>query len=282
MIGRTPHQPDAGLLASVRDKVVLVTGAAGSIGSEICRQVMAQQPRKLFMLDACEFSLFNLARELPHAVPVLGDVTHREDVIAALEDHKVDIVYHVAAYKHVTLCEQNPIPARRVNVQGTDTIVGLAKAFGVKKLVLVSTDKAVNPTCHMGRTKRRAEEITRRAGYSVVRFGNVWDSSGSVGPIFREQIARGERVTITDPNATRYFMSIVEAAQLVIQAGAFERAGTYILHMGQPINIMKLALSMGATRFEFIGLRPGEKLHEELCASTVSSTPHRGISREDE
>lgn len=281
MIGRTPHQPDPQLLASVRDRVVLVTGAAGSIGSEICRQVLAQQPRKLIMLDVCEYSLFNLARELPHATPVLGDVTHREDVIAALEGNKVDVVYHVAAYKHVTLCEQNPVPARRVNVQGTDTIVGLAKAFGVKKLVLVSTDKAVNPTCHMGRTKRRAEEITRHAGYSVVRFGNVWGSSGSIAEIFAEQLRRGARVTITHPEATRYFMSIVEAAQLVVQATAFD-PGTYLLDMGRPLSVMKLALNMGATKFEFIGLRPGEKLHEELSDKLVSSTAHRCILREAE
>lgn len=251
----------------LKDKVVLVTGAGGSIGSELCRQIMRQEPRQLILFDNSELGLFNIERELAAAnvVAALGDVALGDDV-----DHwmpGVDVVFHAAAYKHVTLCENNPVAARRVNVYGTRMVVMYAAGYGIRTLVLVSTDKAVRPTCVMGRTKQRAEKIVRDANYTVVRLGNVRGSSGSVLPLWKEQIAKGEAVTITDPGATRYFISAIIAADSIIAAAAFG-PGTFVPEMGAPVRLGVLACLHGAMNFKVIGLRPGEKKHEELFTGT--------------
>ncbi len=265
-------------MSFLKDKVVLVTGAGGSIGSEICRQIsLLREPKKLILFDNCELNLFKIDRELsaPNVVPVLGDVSCIDDTAEAFA-HGVDVVYHAAAYKHVTLCEKNPVPARHVNVRGTARIVGWAKAFRVPRLVLVSTDKAVRPSCVMGETKQEAEKIVRDAGYTVIRLGNVRGSSGSVLTLWREQIAKGEPVTITDPYATRYFISVGQAAEHIIAAATYG-PGTFVPEMGEPVSLGKLALQMGAKNFNVIGLRPGEKMHEELSNGPLYRTDHPGV-----
>lgn len=255
-------------MSHLSGKTVLVTGAGGSIGSELCRQILRQSPSKLILFDNSELALYNIDRELDALVygtklmPILGDITDGGDLDAAFGD-SIDVVFHAAAYKHVTLCEKNPTAAYRVNVDGTRLLVAIAKAWEVPTFVLVSTDKAVRPMCVMGKTKKLAEDSVREAGYTVVRLGNVMGSSGSVLPLWKEQIAAGKPVTITHPDATRYFISSIEAAEHIINAAAFE-PGTYVPSMGAPVSLQALARQLGAREFDYIGLRPGEKMHEEL------------------
>lgn len=262
-------------------KTVLVTGAGGSIGSEICRQVAKHKPKRIVLFDNSELALYNIDRELStlaSVTPVLGDVTHLADVCEVFE-RSIDVVYHTAAYKHVTMAQKNPRVAERVNVRGTRTLVRLARETKVLAFVLVSTDKAVNPSCVMGATKAEAESIVRDAGYTVVRFGNVSNSSGSVLPLFEEQMKAGGPLTVTHPSVTRYFMSIKQAATLAITAGQFP-PGTYVLDMGEPVRIDDLARAMVAgtgVEVKYIGLRPGEKMHEELFRHGARKTDHPGI-----
>ena len=264
-----------------KGKIVLVTGAGGSVGSEICRQVAAQEPARILLFDNSELALYNIDRELSHVAPVtpiLGDVSQLADVCEVFE-RKIDVVYHAAAYKHVTMVQKNQRVAERVNVRGTALLTRHARATGVPAFVLVSTDKAVNPSCTMGATKAQAEDITRAAGYTVVRFGNVRDSSGSVLPLFKEQLARGGPLTVTHPSATRYFMSIKQAANLAITTSAFP-PGTYVLDMGEPVRIDDIANGMVAgtdIKIRYIGLRPGEKMHEELFRGVPRKIDYPGI-----
>lgn len=263
----------------LKDKVVLVTGAGGSIGSELCRQILRHDPEVLILFDNSELALYNIERELAadNVVPALADLTGGGDVARWLPG--VDTVFHAAAYKHVTLCEKNPAAAERVNVHGTSILVGGALVHGVSRLVLVSTDKAVNPTSVMGATKQRAEETVRAAGYTVVRLGNIRGSSGSVLPLWREQVAAGEPVTITDPDATRYFISPARAADYIIEAAKLG-PGTFVPEMGTPQRLGSLALTYGAKNFNVIGLRPGEKKHEELFVGSPQITEHPYIYRD--
>jgi FlaA1/EpsC-like NDP-sugar epimerase len=259
-------------------KTVLVTGAGGSIGSEICRQVAAQKPARLLAFDNSEIALYNIDRELT-VTPILGDVSSYVDVQEIFCARNVDVVYHVAAYKHVTMVQKNPRVAERVNVRGTRLVASLARRYQVPSMVLVSTDKAVEPTCVMGETKRLAEDIVRAIGYTVVRFGNVTNSSGSVLPLFEEQLRAGGPLTVTHPSVTRYFMSIKQAAGLAITASAFP-PGTYVLDMGEPVKIDDLARAMVAgtdIKIKYIGLRPGEKMHEKLFRGFTRRTDHPGI-----
>ena len=286
--------------ALVRDRTVLVTGAAGSIGSELCRQVAAHQPRRLVLYDRHENGMFSLEIELrarfPEVdlVPVLGDILLRDQLASVFATEQPQLVFHAAAYKHVPLAERNVVEAVRNNVLGTRNVAEAAVTHGAEQFVLVSTDKAVRPTNVMGATKRLAEAVVqslsgRGCKLMAVRFGNVLGSSGSVVPIFREQIARGGPVTVTHPDVTRYFMTIPEAAQLILQAATGGAGGEiFLLEMGEPVRIVDLARHMIAlsgfdpdedVRIEFSGLRPGEKMHEELIADEeeVSPTGHDRI-----
>ncbi len=262
-------------------KTVLVTGAGGSIGSEICRQVAAQQPARILLFDNSELALYNIDRELAPIAPVtpiLGDVSYFKDVHQAFL-FDVDVVYHAAAYKHVTMVQKNPGIARRVNVDGARIVASTARCSGVQTLVLVSTDKAVNPSCVMGKTKASAEDVVRKLGYTIVRFGNVAGSSGSVLPLFEEQIAKGGPVTVTHKDATRYMMTVDNAVKLVLTAGELGQ-GTFVLNMGTPISIDSLARQMiGGKKIEieYIGLRPGEKMHEELFVGQPRKTAAPGV-----
>ena len=269
------------------DKVILVTGAGGSIGSEICRQVMQFTPKKLLLLGHGENSIYLIERELRQTfatkttkiIPVIADVQDRERMMAVMAEHQPEIVYHAAAHKHVPLMEANPRESVKNNVYGTKNVAEAAKAAGVAKFVMVSTDKANNPPNVMGATKRIAELIVTglnensQTKFSAVRFGNVLGSRGSVIPVFREQIAKGGPITITDFRMTRYFMTIPEASRLVIQSGALASGGEiFVLDMGEPVKIVDLAKNMiqlsGYTEDEIkiveSGIRPGEKLYEEL------------------
>ncbi len=267
-----------------KGKIVLVTGAGGSIGSEICRQVAAQRPMCIVLFDNSELALYNIDRELSTIVPiipVLGDILEFDDLEQVFDGQMIDTVYHTAAYKHVTMVQKNPRVAERVNVVGTRRLALAARRHSVGTFVLISTDKAVNPTCVMGKTKQRAEEIVRDVGFTVVRFGNVKGSSGSVIPLFKEQIARGGPVTVTHPSATRYFMSIEDAAKLVIDAGTLGK-GTFVLDMGAPVKISDLAHDMILADgrdigIKYIGLRPGEKMHEELYVGHQQPTTIEGV-----
>ncbi|MEO6410172.1 MAG: nucleoside-diphosphate sugar epimerase/dehydratase, partial [Burkholderiaceae bacterium] len=294
LLGRDPVPPQAQLFArNIVGKVVLVTGAGGSIGSELCRQIVSQRPRRLVLLDHAEFSLYALEHELRtrmHGVELhahLGSVVDEALLARLLREHAVQTVYHAAAYKHVPMLEDNVQQGIRNNVFGTLAVARAAVAAAVETCVLVSTDKAVRPTNVMGATKRAAELIFQAAAQrggptrlSMVRFGNVLGSSGSVVPLFKQQIHAGGPITITHPDIIRYFMLIPEAAQLVIQAGAMARGGeVFVLDMGEPVRIVELARSMirlagltekttdlpdGDIEIRYVGLRPGEKLFEEL------------------
>ena len=297
LLGRDAVQPNELLFArNILGKVVLVTGAGGSIGSELCRQIMAAQPRVLLLVEQSEYALYAIEGDLrklhpgqdgPEIVPLLASVRDRQRIAAILDAWRPDTIYHAAAYKHVPMVEKNVTEGVWNNVFGTYWTALAAKRAGVRNFVLISTDKAVRPTNVMGTTKRLAElslQALADAGgathFSMVRFGNVLGSSGSVVPLFRTQIARGGPVTITHPDVTRYFMTIPEAAQLVIQAGAMAEGGeVFILDMGEPVRIADLARKMielsGATVCDeenpagdipitVVGLRPGEKLYEEL------------------
>ncbi len=309
LLGRDPVQLDAaGLHKLLTGKTVLVTGAGGSIGSELCRQIMRFDPRTLVLFELSEFALYNMEQELAEKFPglnvvcLIGDVRDAARVDEVLGLHSPSVIFHAAAYKHVPLMEQhNAWQAVRNNVLGTWCVAQAAQRHGVSKFVLISTDKAVNPTNVMGASKRLAETVCQGlqlpspptplpggeggTRFVMVRFGNVLGSTGSVIPKFREQIARGGPITVTHPDITRYFMSIPEAAQLVLQAGLMGKGGEiFVLDMGEPVKIVDLAkdlirlsgLSEDEIKIEFTGLRPGEKLHEELLADNEHTlpTPH--------
>ncbi|MEQ8105120.1 nucleoside-diphosphate sugar epimerase/dehydratase [Enterococcus faecalis] len=271
----------------ITDKVILVTGAGGSIGSEICRQIIQFNPAKLLLLGHGENSIYLIDRELrthhqncpTEIVPIIADIQDREKINEIMEQYHPDIVYHAAAHKHVPLMEYNPKEAVKNNIFGTKNVAEAAKAAKVKNFVMVSTDKANNPPNVMGSTKRIAEMIVTGLNeesctkFSAVRFGNVLGSRGSVIPVFREQIAQGGPITVTDFRMTRYFMTIPEASRLVIQSGALAKGGEiFILDMSEPVKIVDLAKNMirlsgfGEDEIEIIetGIRPGEKLYEEL------------------
>jgi len=298
LLGREPVPPRADLLArDLAGQVVLVSGAGGSIGSELTRQIVAQQPRKLLLLEHNEYGLYAIHQELQalcaavapqvQLVPVLASVSNLERLQAVFTQYRPATVYHAAAYKHVPMVEDNPGEGVRNNVFGTLHMAQAAVAAGVHRFVLISTDKAVRPTNIMGATKRMAELVLQAYAqahpqtlFSMVRFGNVLGSSGSVVPLFRKQLADGGPLTVTHEEVTRYFMTIPEAAQLVLQAGAMGQGGdVFVLDMGQPIKIMDLARRMlhlsglsernaanphGDIEIAITGLRPGEKLYEEL------------------
>jgi FlaA1/EpsC-like NDP-sugar epimerase len=304
LLGRDPVQlDDSGLHRLLTGHVVMVTGAGGSIGSELCRQIARFEPAKLVLFEQSELALYAMEQELPQRFPglavvsVIGDVKNAAWVNAVMAEHRPAVVFHAAAYKHVPLMENgNAWEAVRNNVLGTQVVAAAAQAQGVEKFVMISTDKAVNPTNVMGATKRLAEmacqAMQQRTGgqptgtrFVSVRFGNVLGSSGSVIPKFQKQIEAGGPVTVTHPDITRYFMSIPEAAQLVLQAGLMGEGGEiFVLDMGEPVKIAELAKLMirlcGAdesrVRIEYTGLRPGEKLYEELLADDESTlpTPH--------
>lgn len=264
-----------------KDKVILVTGAGGSVGSELCRQLMRDNDLKtLILFDSSELALYNIEREVG-GVPVLGDVSNVHEISSVFEQYDIDIVFHTAAYKHVTLCEKNRAAAIRVNVLGTELLVSTAALYGVPRLLLISTDKAVRPTCTMGDTKRLAEQIVRRANYTTVRLGNVYGSSGSVVPLWKEQIYKGLSVTITHPDATRYFIFPMNAARYILDAAEMAVGGeTFVPDMGKPLNITNVARGLGAIDFKYTGLRPGEKLHEELFVGAKETTPHPFIFKD--
>lgn len=296
LLGRDPVIPNFILLAkNIQDKVVLVTGAGGSIGGELCRQIIAVGPRKLLLVEISEFALYAIHQELEeklagrdvHLVPLLASVQDEERMREIMSTWRPDTVYHAAAYKHVPLVEHNPAEGIKNNVLGTLTAAQAAARNGVADFVLISTDKAVRPTNIMGASKRMAEMVlqalaatTAGTKFTMVRFGNVLGSSGSVVPRFRQQIRDGGPITLTHPEITRYFMTIPEAAQLVIQAGAMAKGGdVFVLDMGEPVKIIDLARRMvelsglqvkddenpdGDIEIEITGLRPGEKLYEEL------------------
>ncbi len=292
-------------------KSIMVTGAGGSIGSELCRQFIKCGIRKLVLFEHSEFALYAVDRKLHDSakqagielIPVLGSVTDRVRVESAICVNNVQIVFHAAAYKHVPLVEINELTGLYNNVIGTRNVAKAARKFGVERFILISTDKAVRPTNIMGSSKRLAELVIQDMAsrwhgtlFSMVRFGNVLGSSGSVIPLFQEQIAKGGPVTVTDENVTRYFMTINEASRLVLLAGSFARGGdVFVLDMGDPVRIYDLARSMielsgrtvrsankqhGDIAIEFTGLRPGEKLYEELLIGDhMLATPHKKILR---
>lgn len=299
LLGREAVRLDnAGLAECLSGKTVMVTGAGGSIGSEMCRQIARFRPARLILFEQSEFALYQLEQEFHRACPdqliacIIGDIKDANRVSQILAKFKPSVIYHAAAYKHVPLMERiNTLQAVKNNVFGTMVVARLAREAGVEKFVMISTDKAVNPTNVMGASKRLAEivcqSLQRETGtqFISVRFGNVLGSSGSVIPKFQQQIAAGGPVTVTHPEITRFFMSIPEAAQLVLQAGLMGRGGEiFVLDMGEPVRIADLAKLMirlsgkseDEIRIEFTGLRPGEKLYEELLADaeTTLSTPH--------
>ncbi len=315
LLGRDTVTPDPELLArNIRGKVVAVTGAGGSIGSELCRQILEAQPAKLLLVELSEFALYAIHQELSAKlagnegilVPLIASVQDSGRMRHILSTWKPDTVYHAAAYKHVPLVEHNPIEGIRNNTLGTLSAALAAKEFGVADFVLISTDKAVRPTNIMGASKRLAEMLLQalaasgsRTRFSMVRFGNVLDSSGSVVPRFRQQIRDGGPISLTHPDVTRYFMTIPEAAQLVLQAGAMASGGeVFVLDMGQPVKVMDLARRMialsglsvrdernpdGDIEIEVTGLRPGEKLYEELLiGDNPDPTEHPRILRAHE
>jgi FlaA1/EpsC-like NDP-sugar epimerase len=299
LLGRDPVKlDDAELHAFLGGRTVLVTGAGGSIGSELCRQIVRYTPARIVLLDASELALYSIEQEfcdrLPHAevAAVIGDAKDARRVAEVFARYRPQVVFHAAAYKHVPLMEEeNAFEAVANNVLSTVTVARAAQQAGASKFVLVSTDKAVNPANVMGASKRLAEMVCQvlqdssRMQLVIVRFGNVLGSTGSVVPRFREQIARGGPVTVTHPDIQRYFMSIPEATQLVLQAGAMGKGGEiFVLDMGEPVRIVDLARQMirlsgladDDVRIEYTGLRPGEKLYEEPLADAEKTlpTPH--------
>ncbi|MDQ3340888.1 MAG: polysaccharide biosynthesis protein [Myxococcota bacterium] len=302
LLGREPVELDElEVVGTIKNSIVMVTGAGGSIGSELCRQVARFAPAKLVLVERFENALFEIHRELLGAFPDLiieprvADVTDSVRMESLFKDQTPSIVFHAAAHKHVPMMEENPGEAIKNNVGGTRLIAELSHRYGVDRFVMISTDKAVNPTSVMGATKRVAEifvqELSRRSTtrFVTVRFGNVLGSNGSVIPIFRQQIERGGPVTVTDPEMKRYFMTIPEASQLVLQAGAMGNGGEiFILDMGEPVKIVDLAremITLSGFRpdediaIEFTGVRPGEKLFEELSTSSefADKTAHPKI-----
>jgi FlaA1/EpsC-like NDP-sugar epimerase len=314
LLGRSSVPPEPKLLRSMIDeKTIMVTGAGGSIGSELCRLIVGLSPRALILFEANEFALYNIERELSQVldltlVPVLGSIVDRQRVETTMAQYRPDVVFHAAAHKHVPLIEANALEGIRNNVLGTQTMVDAAFSQGVSNFVLISSDKAVRPTNVMGATKRWAELIVAQKAaqasisrtdqrFAVVRFGNVLGSNGSVVPLFKEQIAKGGPVTLTDATMTRYFMSIHEASELIVQAGALSKGGdVFLLDMGEPVLISDLAENMirlaglsvrnadnldGDIEVVVTGKRPGEKMFEELFYddSAVETTEHPKIRR---
>jgi FlaA1/EpsC-like NDP-sugar epimerase len=320
LLGRDPVAPNVTLMnGSIVGKSVLVTGAAGSIGSELVRQIARRSPRRLVLLDNSERGLYEIECEMrallerdpevvrPELKVVLGSVTDAALLDQVISENAIETIYHAAAYKHVPLVELNPLAGIENNVFGTFVAAQAARRHGVERFVLISTDKAVRPTNVMGASKRLAELILQAEArdegnttvFTMVRFGNVLDSSGSVVPLFRNQIRAGGPITVTHPDVTRYFMSIPEAAELVIQAGAMAAGGeVFILHMGDPVKIDDLARLMvrlsnlevrdaanpfGDIEIVYTGLRPGEKLYEELLiGANAQTTEHSRIFKSDE
>ena len=321
LLGREPVLPNQELLQkNILRKSVMVTGAGGSIGSELCRQIILNEPNILILFELSEFSLYSIHQELLEIAkknnitntkiyPVLGNVQDIERLDRVLSHFSVDTIYHAAAYKHVPLVEYNMIEGVQNNVFGTYNVARCAAEHGVKSFVLISTDKAVRPTNVMGASKRMAELCLQALSeqlkdyqtcFSMVRFGNVLGSSGSVIPLFRKQILKGGPITITHPDIIRYFMTIPEAAQLVIQAGAMAKGGdVFILDMGEPVKIVDLAKNLvqlsglsvkdennskGDIEITYTGLRPGEKLYEELLigGDNVTKTAHSRIMTAEE
>lgn len=317
LLGRDSVQPDEKLLnANIAGKVVMVTGAGGSIGSELCRQIILLRPKVLVLYELSEFALYSIEKELRKQaqkdsltvkiIPLLGSVQHKNRLINAMQCYQVQTVYHAAAYKHVPIVEHNIIEGVRNNVFGTWYAAEAAVEAGVERFVLISTDKAVRPTNIMGASKRLAELVLQsinsrgeKTVFTMVRFGNVLDSSGSVVPLFREQIKSGGPVTVTHKDIIRYFMTIPEAAQLVIQAGAMGKGGdVFVLNMGEQVKIVELAERLihlmgltlkntanpqGDIEIQYSGLRPGEKLYEELLiGENVIGTNHSKIMSAEE
>lgn len=287
LLGRDSINLDTQEVSSfIKDKDVLITGAGGSIGSEICRQLIKLEPKSILILDHSEYNLYNISWELEHSfkydkfVPILANVSNQEAMEDIFKVHKPHVVFHAAAYKHVPLLEKQAKQAITNNFFGTKNVAKLASKYGAEKFILISTDKAVNPTNVMGSTKRMAEILCQnfnkksKTSYITVRFGNVLGSAGSVVPLFKKQLKQGGPLTVTHPEITRFFMSIPEASQLVLQAGAMGSGGEiFVLDMGAPIKISDLAerlISLSGKRpykdidIIFTGLRPGEKLYEEL------------------
>lgn len=316
VLGREEVSPYPHLMAAnIRDQVVMVTGAGGSIGSELCRQILTQQPKRLVLLDSSEYGLYQIEQELTplclasgvELAGVLGSVTEQPLLERTLSHYRVATLYHAAAYKHVPIVERNMVVGVRNNLLGTRAVAQAAQATGVRNFVLISSDKAVRPTNVMGATKRCAELVLQalaaepghQTRFAIVRFGNVLGSSGSVIPLFRQQIVAGGPLTVTHPEMTRYFMTIPEAAALVIQAGAMAQSGdVFVLDMGAPVKIREMAEQMirlagfsvndedcpdGDIGIEYTGLRDGEKLYEELLiGDDVAGTPHPMIMKANE
>tara|TARA_B100000575_G_C23131964_1_gene656782 strand:+ start:1265 stop:3160 length:1896 start_codon:yes stop_codon:yes gene_type:complete len=316
LLGRYEVEANLELLhRNINEKVVLITGAGGSIGSEITRQVINHSPKKIIILDSNEYALYQIRSEIESSAPevdlssIIGNVTSKTRIKTLCETFKVDTIYHTAAYKHVLLVEENPFEGVINNIFGTRSCLEAAIETEVETFVLISTDKAVRPTNFMGASKRFAELIlqayssdnllSHKTRMTMVRFGNVIGSSGSAIPLFQNQIRNGGPVTVTHPDVTRYFMSIPEAAELVIQAGAMGEGGdVFVLDMGRPVKIFELAKRLiklsgmelkdqenpdGDIEIIFTGLRPGEKLYEELLiGENVSSTEHKQILRAEE
>lgn len=312
ILGRDSVEPNQSLLErNILDKNILITGAGGSIGSELARQIMKLSPKKVVLMDNSEFNLYNIHLELAgkgtsiEIVPSLCTVTNYHQLKQIIVQNNIHTIYHAAAYKHVPMVEMNIVSGTYNNVIGTYNVSRLADELGIENMVLVSTDKAVRPTNIMGASKRMSELILQafsdksKCCFSMVRFGNVLESAGSVVPLFRNQIKEGGPVTVTHRNITRYFMSIPEAVELVLQSGAMAKGGdVFVLDMGEPIKIIDLAYKMihlsgltpidnenpdGDIRIEFTGLRPGEKLYEELLiGSDVFQSEHPRIMQAKE
>jgi FlaA1/EpsC-like NDP-sugar epimerase len=311
LLGRDAVSPDSDLFSCVRGRAVLVTGAGGSIGSQLCREIALMDPKRVVLFDISEFALYSIEQELSQIVEshglqvhaVLGSVCDEARLEGIVRLHGIETIFHAAAYKHVPLVEANPFEGIRNNTFGTECVATVAARCGVARAILISTDKAVRPTNVMGASKRLAELVFLRAQqnapktiFSMVRFGNVMGSSGSVIPLFQKQIAAGGPVTVTHPEVIRYFMTIPEAAQLVIQAGSMGQGGdVFLLDMGNPVSILDLAKRMihlsglevrdeknphGDIAIAFSGLRPGEKLYEELLVDgDASATKHPKIMK---
>lgn len=301
LLGRDPIEADLkAASAYMKDQIVLVTGAGGSIGSELCRQILEFEPQMLLLMDNCENNMYDIEMELrsrTHAklIPLVKDVRDKSSVREIFEKYRPQVVFHAAAHKHVPLMEKNPEEAIKNNVYGTHQVAWASHKYGAEKFVLVSTDKAVNPTSVMGATKRIAEMIIQHldnlseTDFVAVRFGNVLGSKGSVIPLFRKQILAGGPVTVTDLEMIRYFMTIPEAVQLILQAGSLAQGGEiFVLDMGEPVKIYDLAVTLirlsGFQPYTDIdikitGMRPGEKLFEELLTAEegINSTAHKRI-----
>jgi FlaA1/EpsC-like NDP-sugar epimerase len=317
LLGRDPVEPDPALLAqNIFGKTIMVSGAGGSIGSELCRQILRENPKNLLLVEMSEYNLYSIHQELSkhvedneittNIVPMLSSVLQEQSINVVIGQWRPDTIFHAAAYKHVPLVEHNVVEGVRNNVFGTFALASAAREHNVADFVLISTDKAVRPTNIMGASKRLAELILQsyalqspKTRFSIVRFGNVLGSSGSVVPLFRQQIKQGGPVTVTHEDITRYFMTIPEAAQLVIQAGTMAKGGeVFVLNMGEPVRIIELARTMielsglsvrddanpdGDIAVEVTGLRDGEKLYEELLiGDNPEATEHVRIMKANE